>query len=196
MKIPISLIEQVTNYKVKKNSKSLGIDLATCTGVALIKSNCISIDIDYSILQFSNQKAIRYEQVVDFFKILIQDNTFIVIEDTYFNRLNPQCSLLLSRLGGIPLCLSILKKDQNVDYAIIGATSARSKIGMNPKLFPKGKAKECVIKWINDKFGLNIKNDNEADATVLGILGILEGLDFRSQTLIKKSITKKAKKRK
>lgn len=198
MKIPIKLIEDVTGYKVKKNTKSLGIDLAVTCGICLIKTNDKEATLDYSTIQFSHDINKRYNQMVDMFKLLIQDKTFVVLEDTFiqFGK-NVKGMLTLTRLGGIPLCLCILKKDEGVEWTIIGAKSARSKLGINtfwssPGVKTKsGETKKIVIKWLNDNFKLNIQEDNQADSTVLGILGILEGMNFESQEKIKKQTKRK-----
>jgi hypothetical protein len=126
------------------------------------------------------------------FKLLIQDKTFVVLEDTFiqFGR-NVKGMLTLTRLGGIPLCLCILKKDDGVEWTIIGAKSARAKLKINTSKAEKGKSKEFVIKWLNDNFKLNINEDNQADSTVLSLIGILQDMDFRSQEDIKKQDKKK-----
>jgi len=185
MKLKIVDLEKQLGKKIKRNCKSLGIDLATTTGVSLIKTDNKNISFDYSVIKFSSQVKLRYKQMVDLFKVLIQDNCMVVLEDTFVG-LNKKGSIILSRLGGIPLCLSILKEDENVRWEIISAVSARGKFNIKTGKYGKGKSKLAVMDWIKENLGLDIKEDNKADATILGMCGIIEGLDFRSNVKIKK----------
>lgn len=185
MKLLIKNLEKQLGKKIKRNYKSLGIDLATVTGVCLIKTDDKSISFDYSVIKFSSQTKLRYKQMVDLFKVIIQDNCMVVLEDTYVG-LNKKGAIVLSRLGGIPLCLSILKEDENVKWEIISAVSARGKFSIKTGKYGKGKSKLAVMDWIKENMGLTIKEDNKADATILGMCGIVEGMDFRSNAKILK----------
>lgn len=194
MKLKIADLEKRLGKKIKRNYKSLGIDLATITGVCLIKTDDKNISFDYSVIKFSSQVKLRYKQMVDLFKVIIQDNCIVILEDTFVG-LNKKGAIILSRLGGIPLCLSILKEDENVKWEIISAVSARGKFSIKTAKYGKGKSKLAVMDWLKENLGLEIKEDNKADATILGMCGIIEDLDFRSNTQILKA-KKKLKKAK
>ncbi len=52
MKIPISKIEEVTGYKVKKNFVSLGLDIAERTGLSEIKTYDECVYISFWAVEF------------------------------------------------------------------------------------------------------------------------------------------------
>ena len=185
IKIPKKNIELATGYKVKKNFTSLGLDIATKSGYALVKSNCENITIECGYLAFdSSVEKELYRNMYNTFKGLISGEDLVVIENTH-HQINPMVTIKLSRFGGMAIGLCIENK---LPYQIIGATSSRSKLGINTKKAGKGKAKEAVADWLKNNLGIDLGLDlNDAsDAIVLALLGILEGLDFRSQDAIKK----------
>jgi len=196
MKIVISELEKKINYKLKRNFKSIGIDTAQTTGIVLLKSNNEIIDLDYMVLSYKTKdhKEIYHSMIKSFEKIFEEDY-FAVIESVFvgFSRAG---SVELAKFGAFAIS-ECVKKDMN--YETISASSARAKFGIDVRKFGKGKSKQAVSEWVKN-LEIDLKDNNLVDAFVLALLGIIDGLDFRSATDIakeKKAVKKmKLKKKK
>lgn len=186
LKIPIKKLESVTGYKVKRDYVAIGLDLATKTGYSILTSSGKNIIIDCGFLQFdsSNQKEM-YKNMYTSFKKLIQKEDLVVIENTHYQR-NADVVIKLSRFGGFAIACCIEAK---VPYQLIGATSSRSKLKIDSRKFGSGKSKQAVAFWLKDKLAidLGLELNDVSDAIILGLLGMLEEMDFRSQDEIKKA---------
>ncbi|MHA2013318.1 MAG: crossover junction endodeoxyribonuclease RuvC [Candidatus Helarchaeota archaeon] len=188
MKIKIKDLEKKLGYKIKKNFISVGFDCATTTGVGIISTTKTYAIIDWTLIKFeTNNKQELYKRMYQEFKKCISPDTdCCVVEDVFFG-MNPDTTIKLSRFGGLVLANAI---DKKVHFETIGAKSARAKLFKLDYKKYKGKSKQAVADYLK-KLGIKIEEDNVADGLILAILGVIDGIDFRS----KKEIAK-AKKRK
>ena len=195
LKFKIKDLEAKLNYKLKKNYCSIGWDIAEKCGIGIIKTTKNECFFDWILLDFGkkNIKEIYKNIAKESAKILKEKFDICIIEDTYlkyFGRF-AQADVFkkLSRFGGIVLANTINNK---IDFEIIGATSARSKFKIKTTGYGKGNSKQGVIDWIKNKLEIDLTEDNCCDSIVLGLLGICDGMNFRSQ----KDIAKEKKNKK
>ncbi len=193
MKIPISKIEEVTGYKVLKNFTSLGLDIAERTGLSEIKTDNEFVDISFWAVEFDKTDINTvYKNMYSTFNNCIDKQNIVVIEDSFLQRFGKfvQADVFkkLTRFGTLALASSLNK---NIEYKFILAKSSRAKLKIK---MITGKPKESVATWLKEKLDIDLKGDDDAsDGIVLAILGILEGMDFRSNSAIAKE--KKPKKK-
>lgn len=189
-KTSIKQLETKLNYKLKQNFCSIGWDIAEKCGISIIKTDKKNAEIDWFLLEFdkSNIKEVYKQLTNESLKILKNNFNICIIEDTYLKWFGkfPQVDVLkkLSRFGGIVLANTI---NNNIQFEIIGATSARSKFNIKTTGYGRGNSKQGVIDWIKNILEINLTEDNCCDALVLGLIGVCEGIDFRSQKNIKKN---------
>lgn len=182
MKILIKDLESKLNYKLKRNFKSVGFDCAQVTGISLLKTDKEYLYIDSLVLGFKTQNPKEiYATMVKTYEKLIEDDHFAVIEEVFvgFSRGG---SLELARYSSFAISECIKK---GINYEIISATSARSKFKIDTRSEGTGKSKIAVAKFVKN-LGIDLTDNNIVDAFVLGLCGLCEGLDFRSQKAIKK----------
>jgi len=124
----------------------------------------------------------RYETVYNNLKGLIKKEYRIIIENVYFGR-NPNTLIVLSRIGAIAWTLAKLKGCEVIKWRT--ANQARSLIGI------KGNVKKpIVMETMNNILGTDIKNDDEVDAIVLALNGII---DKEPKVTIKKKKVRRKK---
>jgi len=189
MKIKIEQIEKITGYKVKKNFKSIGLDIAERTGICNISTTDQYATIKFNFLEFDNTDINRvYKDMYNSFKVSIFNQDIIVIEDSFYGMGNPDVFKKLTRFGSLALAVSL---EKDVPRVFILATSSRSKLKIlttKKAGYGKGESKKAVADWLRKNFAIDLKGDDDAsDAIVLALLGILEGMDFRSEADIKKA---------
>lgn len=198
MKIPISKIEEVTGYKVLKNFVSLGLDIAERTGLSEIKTDDEFVDISFWAVEFDKTDINTvYKNMYNTFNNCIDKQNIVVIEDSFLQffkgnrgQLFAQADVFkkLTRFGTLALASSLNK---SIEYKFILAKSSRAKLKIK---MITGKPKESVANWLKEKLDIDLKGDNDAsDGVVLAILGILEGLDFRANSVIAKENKPKKK---
>ena len=169
MKIKLSELEKQIGKKFKRNTSSIGIDLATKSGICIATTNERYIDLDMSFINFeTTDEYKRYNEMVDIFEKVMPKVNVVIIEDTFFG-LNPKTFKLLSRFGGIIYCLAY-QKDKNNSPKFICASSARKRIG----IFPANCKKPVVHQWIVDNLKIKQVNEDISDAIVLALNGLLE----------------------
>jgi hypothetical protein len=182
MKIKILDIEKKLSYKLKRNFKSIGVDTAQTTGIVLLKTDKEYLYIDYNLLSFKtkNEKEI-YHSMVKTFEKLFESDYFAIIESVFvgFSRAG---SVELAKYGAFAIS-ECIKKDMN--YETISAVSARAKFQIDCRKYGKGQSKKCVAEWVKN-LGVNLTDNNLVDGFILSLLGLCEGLDFRSKEAIKK----------
>ncbi len=191
MKIDIKKIEKVIGYKIKRNFVAIGFDTANRTGVCQIKTNTKTADFDWTFVEFdSKNEHTYYKNMVMFFESSLNKQDLAVIESTFVGQ-NPMGSISLTRLGAFGISCAIRNK---IPWERIGASSARAKLKIDARKFGKGKSKESVAYYLETKFGIKLDDPDISDAIVLCLLGICEGMDFRSEADIKKdkNATKKS----
>lgn len=196
MKIKISDLEKKLPYKLKRNFKSIGLDGAMIYGIAILTTNKEYLHIEPLVLSFrtKNKKEVYYT-IVKTLEKMIESDHFAIIEDV-FSGYSRGGSIELAKFPAFAIS-ECIKKD--IPYETMLATTARSKFKINTRKYGKGKSKLAVRDWIKS-LGLKMDDSNLADAFVLGLVGICDKIDYRSEAEIKrskkKSKRKKAQKRK
>ena len=137
--LDISCIEKELKKKIRRNSISIGIDVAErYTGVCILKSNNKKISIeDLQVIETSQKedhfnRADHYVASLEKLKQQIErykDYKILVIERCHYEK-NANTLIHLAHFGIITYIL--LKKDFDT-YYYLGATTARSLIGFNQK---------------------------------------------------------------
>lgn len=192
MKIRIEDLEKKIDYKIKRNFCSVGVDTAQISGIVFLKTDDVHVYIDHLVLSFKTKdnKEI-YHSMVKTFERIFQEEDIAIIENVFvgFSRAG---SVELTRYGSYAIA-ECIKKD--IPYELISAVSARSKFKISTKSAGKGHTKDAVAEWSRN-LGVDFKDNNAVDGLVLALLGICEGIDFRSQAKIKKSPVKKTAKKK
>lgn len=190
MKVKISDIEKHIDYKLKREFSSIGLDIAETTGICILTTDKEFVHLDSLVISFKtdNDKE-KYNTIVKMFDKIIEEDMYVIVEDVYLGP-SPKTPILLSRYGGFAISSAVRK---GLEYEIIGAKSARSKFKIKTSSCGKGKSKQAVAEWVKS-LNVDITDNNIADGFVLALLGLCEGMDFRSQTEIKNS--KKSKKSK
>jgi len=192
MKIKIEHIEKVTGYKVKKGHISLGIDIAERTGFAEIKTNDKEADITFWFGEFKDTEITNvYKNMYSYLQSVIEAQTIVVIEDSYLQYYGRKAQAdvfkKLTRFGTLALATCFNKE---LNYKFILAKSARAKLKIltsSKAGYGKGESKKAVADWLKNNLDIELNDNDASDAVVLSILGILEGLDFRSEADIKRN---------
>jgi len=196
IKLPIKDLELKLGKTIKRNFVSIGIDTATTTGIGIISTNDKEVEIDWSLIKFeANSQIELYKQMYYEFRNLIDESVDFVVVENVFLGMNPDVTIKLARFGGLAMACAINK---SCNFATIGASSSRAKLFTLDRKKYKGKPKEAVADYLKS-IGIEIDEDNCADGVILALLGIIEGMDFRSATEIakeKKAIKKMKKKKK
>ena len=188
MKISIEKIEEVTGYKVKRNFTSLGFDWATRAGISSIKTTNKYVTINVIFIEFkSNTPKEKYKIMVKTLENLINSEDLAVIENVFVG-FNNAGSMELAKYHAFAISECIRK---GVAYETISAISCRGKLKIDARKFGKGKSKESVAYWLKENLDIELNDHDASDAVVLGLLGILEGLDFKPKPKAKKKRKKK-----
>lgn len=197
MKIKIKDFEKKLDKKIKRNIQSIGLDIAERTGICIITTNTKYVDFDWQFIEFdkSSIHSVYKNMYKEFLKIIVKEkgkDNIVVIEDSFLQRFGRfvQADVFkkLTRFGTIALVCSFLNE---MPYQFILAKSARAKLKI--KMIPK-EPKESVANYLHNELDIEVDDNDISDAIVLAVLGIIEGMDFRSQASIDKE--KKAEKKK
>jgi len=171
--LKIKELEKLFGCKILKNIVSLGLDTATKTGYAIATTNDKEVKISIGFINVDvsqitdkyERNRMRYEAVYNNLKGLIKKEYRIIIENVYYGR-NPNTLIVLSRIGAIAWTLAKLKGCEVIKWRT--ANQARSLIGV------KGNVKKpIVVEMVNNLLDINVKNDDEVDAIVLALNGIM-----------------------
>jgi len=166
--LKIKEVEKKLKIKIKKNINVLGIDTASRTGWATIKTNSKNLEIDYGYIDVRKLKSLneKYDAMINSFGSLIKPKqNKVVIEDTFFGP-NVYTLKLLSRIGMIVYVLARLKKIKNVFF--INASSARSRLNFNSRA-----KKEEIHKEFRRRIKIKILDKDIMDAIILALNGVL-----------------------
>ena len=169
--IKIKDLETRLAKKIKRNSSAIGVDTASRTGWALIRTTEKLAFFSYGVVDIQTKdRLFKYNKFIEFFESLfynwVNTKTIIVIEDTFF-RHNPHMYAMISRFGAIVYTIAHLFGYKNKMF--IRASSARAKIGLT------GNAKKAQIqKQLKEKLNLNIEDKDVLDAIVLALCGLIE----------------------
>jgi Holliday junction resolvasome RuvABC endonuclease subunit len=199
MKISIKDLEARLGKKIKRNFSSIGVDTATKTGLGFISVDDEEVDINWSLISFeANSIQELYKQMYKEFGNFIDKYTDVVVVEDVFLGMNPDVTIKLARFGGLAMAQAI---NNDIPFKTIGAKSARAKLFKLDQKAYKGRTKQAVADYLKS-IGIEIDEDNCADGVILAILGIIDGLDFRSNAEIaeerkaQNKLKKKTKKRK
>lgn len=193
MKLKITELEAQLGKKIKRNFSVVGVDTAKITGLGFITTTDKDIDINWSIVSFdANTIQELYKQMYEEFGKFLDNSVNLVVVEDVFMGINPNVTIKLARFGGLAIAHAI---NNNVPFETIGPTSARSKLFKLDTKKYKGKPKEAVANYLQS-IGIKIDENNAADGVILALLGIIDGMDFRSQVDIAKASKKKSPKKK
>ena len=199
IKLLISDIEKKTDKKVRKNCISIGFDTAEShTGICILEVNDKEVIIKSLEKINSNPKEDTVNRMEYFISALTKFKQelpktslykIVIIEDTWFDK-NPESLKHLTRFGTI-VYIAFRKE---CDYkCFMMPNTARAKIGFNKKneieksnikaaIISKGKnkgkekpinIKECVQAYLKRVLTVDIPDNDEADAFVLALAGVL-----------------------
>lgn len=174
--IPIDIVEAEFDIEVKKNKTSLGLDTATKTGWCIAKAN--TKNIEFSVGHFAidlkrikekkDKNRLRYEAVYTNLSRLMKKDYITVIENVYHG-VSAQVTIILSRIGGIAYAVARAKGVPQDKIEWYTASEARKNIGI------KGNAKKQeILETVNYLLDMDLKCDDEADAVVLAINGLIK----------------------
>lgn len=175
----IDKIEKRFEVALKRNATVLGIDTASKTGYCIAKTDekKLILEIGFVAIDVSKikDKDIRHEMlyasIYDTFNSLIASRFDTVIIENVFHSFNPDTTILLSRLGAIIYTICKVKGIKDIMWK--SASQARKALGINQKC-EKGKGKETIVKRINKRLNTNITCNDEIDAIVLAMNGLLQ----------------------
>lgn len=166
MKILIKDLEKKLGYLIKKNFKSIGMDIAERTGICIITTNEKEADFDFRFIEFdkSNVEIVYKEMFDEFMQIIEKDKTkgnITVIEDSFLMRFGKfvQADVFkkLTRFGTLALVVCFLKDEP---YHFILAKSARAKFKIQMET---GKPKESVAKYLKETLQIELNDDDISD---------------------------------
>lgn len=171
----IKKVETKFGIKIKRNSSSLGLDTASRSGIAIAKTDSKKLVITVSFINVDVSKIedkyarneMRYNVISETLMNII-DSKFntVCIEDVYYS-CNPLTLILLARIGAIAYTICKVKKVKNIIWK--SAVSARKMLGL-----PCNKKKEIVQQFFCKKMNVNLTNQDEIDAIILSIIGLLQ----------------------
>lgn len=175
----IDKIEKRFSVALKRNATVLGIDTASKTGYCIAKTDKkkLILEIGFVAVDVSKikDKAVRHEMlynaIYEAFSSLIVSKFDTVVIENVFHQFNPDTTILLSRLGAIIYTICKINKVKEVIWK--SASQARKALGINKKC-PKGKSKETIVNRINEKLNTKITCNDEIDAIVLALNGLLQ----------------------
>jgi len=181
-KIKLSYIEGWINKTLKRNTISIGWDVAMReTGISVIRTTNNSLILEQT-LKISVPKNIKLLDSIDLFISQLQNFKnkiskkykidINVIEDCFFLK-NVLTLKALSRFG---VLIYTNFKDVSKETIFIMPTTARSRIGFKKSgKGIKGKyLKKEIMDYINGLLGTKIKDDDISDSIVLALGGLIE----------------------
>jgi len=177
MKLKIKDVENAFGIEIRQSTISLGLDTATKTGYCIATTTKKTIDLSVGFINVDVKEIkdkdlrneLRYEEIYRKFKSLIQPKYIVVIENVYHS-FNAQTTILLSRIGAIAWTLARTVKAKTIWKT---ASQARKALGINQKC-PRGKSKEVITDRVNTLLNISITNNDEIDAIVLAITGLIK----------------------
>lgn len=180
-KISLNSVESYLGKTLKRNTISMGVDIAMhITGIALIRTtdsylileriHKIEVPKDKSLLDCID---LFLAQLNDFKNKIIKDYKLDinVIEDCFFSK-NVKTLKSLARFG---VLIYDKFRDITKNTLFIMPTQARKLIGFkkSDKSVKGIKVKKEVINYINEALDLQIKDSDIADAIVLSLGGLI-----------------------
>ena len=168
IQIKIADLEKVFKKQVRKNHKTIGLDLASRTGWCKITTTDKVAKFDFGFIDVKTKDQQRFNDYIDILNHLLVDVQTVVMEDTYMG-FNVQVFKLLTRLGAFIYCLCELKHIE--DKFFVTPSASRSYLGLDSKA-KKEKVQEQFHKLI-PRFDKVVDVDI-IDSIILALNGILE----------------------
>jgi Holliday junction resolvasome RuvABC endonuclease subunit len=171
----IKKIEDSFGIKLKRNSTVLGLDCATKTGFCIAKTdekklilNVGFINVDVSKIEDKDTRnEMRYTAIYEAITNLFASTyETVTIENVYYAG-NVLTLILLSRIGAIAWTICKVKGIKNIIWR--SAVQARKALGL-----PSNKKKIIVQKEFSKKLGIVLENEDEIDAVILALNGLLQ----------------------
>ncbi len=183
-KIPITQIERKINKPLKHQCLVIGFDVASRhTGIAILRTYKSTLEIiklhkiDYNLEITIKKDLIKamecfIGELNNFISSLNlgRDYKIFVIEDC-FMKFNVNTLKTLARFG--VLVWRELKHLADKIYFVL-PTTARSQVGFKKDKKSKKKIKVQVLDYVNNLFGLKLKDKDLSDAIVLGLSGLIK----------------------
>lgn len=183
-------LEKNLGFKINKNIICLGLDIATKTGVAIVKTDPKKTKIISNIIRIPSiprkiknemEKSEKYEQAMYNLVNIVRDfkkrlnvpskKSLLVIEQSYLG-INPETY-------GYLRCIQGIYYSELFDFfptkKIWLATTARKIVGFRSRLPRKSttyQRKKEIMKWVSNIIEKPVKDDNCADALILAFAGI------------------------
>jgi len=167
-------IENSLGVCFTRNLVSLGLDTASKTGYCISRTDEHKlslevgfIDIDVSKIKDKIERnTVRYDAIYKHLRDIIKSEYLVVIEDVFYS-CNPQTLILLARIGAIAYIICKIKKVKNIIWKT--AVQARKSLGL-----PCNKKKVIVQQNFCEKTGITLTNEDEIDAIILALNGLLD----------------------
>jgi len=186
IKLSLKKLEKNLGLKLKNPIIALGLDTASTTGICKLFINKDKVRIETSIMKIpslpkdTEDKSEKYEEALEMLLRMVRDfkkdlvkGHILVLENSFLS-FSPWTYGYLKGFMGI---LYAELFDYFEEIKIIFPTSARKKVGFKSTLKrgSKGKDKKKeIMTWVSNVIGKELTNDNEADAVVLALAGIIK----------------------
>jgi hypothetical protein len=166
MKIAIKTLESKLGYKIKRNFKSIGMDIAERTGICVITTDENEANFDFQFIEFDKSDIKKvYEEMFDEFMQLIEKDkdkgNVTIIEDSFLRRFGKfvQADVFkkLTRFGTLALAVCFLKGEP---YHFILAKSARAKFKIKMEA---GHPKESVANYLKETLQIELDDNDISD---------------------------------
>lgn len=165
----INELQEKIQKPIKRNYRSLGLDIASRTGFAIIKTDKKNLTLDYGFIDVNaKDHLVKFDEYIEQFKTLIKPNYKVIIEDCFLGFGNALGMKLLAKLEGIAyaVCRFNEVKERPEFYM---ASSARKLVGC------KGNVKKPEVhQWIKDTLNINLKDEDASDAVILSFVGVID----------------------
>jgi len=165
----IADLEANFGIAIKRNTKVIGVDTATRTGICVATTDDKTITLEYNILDLkNNDKFYVYNQIIKYFEQLL-DTSYnrVVIEETFFST-NAKVFCLLSRLGAMVYTVAKLKGIDDIKF--ISAMQARKGINIPAR----GKKKEVHEAFQAACPFIEVTDIDVVDGVILALNGLIE----------------------
>lgn len=185
--LTIDELSDILDLEIKKNFISLGFDVAEkVSGVVILRTDDKNVYLDINtiveikkagkgnlhnnILEFNSKLKTLLDEFTVKYK-LNKEAKRVIIEDCWFGQ-SVWTTKVLSKFATVVFL--VFKDWTNNIPDPIQPRSARSKVGFVKDKESKLKIKEQIQNWIEDKFELTLEDDNEADAFILALCGLID----------------------
>lgn len=186
--LSIKKLEKNLGLKIKKNVYCLGIDTASKSGIAIIIVGTEKVTIDSRVIKIPTlpkdtvDKSERYEESLEGILMIIRDlkkkikkseGNILVLENSFLS-FSPWTYGYLKSFMGI-IYAELYDLFDNIH--IVFPTAARKLVGFQSSLKRGTKSKEKkqeIMTWISKVIESEINEDNEADAIVLALAGLVK----------------------